>query len=90
MPRQRTVDEELTDGLGFLFLASMDFSFFEAAALFILWLAQFLLPGIREEITWVYGAWALIETFRMIKNFRKKKNAFQVFFRLSKEYWKKK
>ena len=76
--------------LGFLFLASMDFNFFEAAALFILWLVQFLLPGIREEIIWVYGAWALIETFRMIKNFKKKKNAFQVFLRLSKEYWKKK
>ena len=67
--------------LGFLFLASMDFGFFEAAALFVLWLAQFIFPGIREEITWVYGAWALIETFKLIKNF-KERNAFRIFWRL--------
>ena len=64
--------------LGFLFLASMDFTFFEAAALFVLWLIQFLIPGTRGGITWVYGAWALVETLKMIKNF-KKRNAFQVF-----------
>ncbi|MFH0763930.1 MAG: hypothetical protein V1927_02875 [Candidatus Omnitrophota bacterium] len=67
--------------LGFLFLAGMDFGLFEAAALFILWLLQFLMPGIREEITWVYGAWALIETVRLIKNF-KRRNAFSVFLKL--------
>ena len=66
--------------LGFLFLASMDFHFFEASALFLLWLAQFIFPGIRQEITWVYGAWALIETARLIINF-KKRNAFRVFAR---------
>lgn len=64
--------------LGFLFLVSMDFRLFEAAALFILWLAQFVFPGIREEIIWVYGAWALIETVRLIKGF-KERNAFHVF-----------
>jgi cation:H+ antiporter len=67
--------------LGFLFLASMDFTFFEAAALFILWLAQFLMPDIRAPITWVYGGWAFLETVRMIKNF-KQRNAFQVFRKL--------
>ena len=67
--------------LGFLFLASMDFKFFEAASLFVLWLVQFLVPGIREEITWVYGAWAAIETFKLIKNF-KRRNAFSVFMKL--------
>jgi len=67
--------------LGFLFLASMDFKFFEAAALFVLWFIQFLIPGIRQEITWVYGAWALIETFRLIKNI-KRRNAFGVFLKL--------
>ena len=67
--------------LGFLFLASMDFRLFEAAALFVLWLVQFLVPGIREEITWVYGAWALIETFKLIKNLNKR-NAFSVFLKL--------
>jgi cation:H+ antiporter len=67
--------------LGFLFLASMDFELLEAVGLFILWFIQFLIPGIREEILWVYGAWALIETLRMIKNFQKR-NVFQVFRKL--------
>lgn len=63
--------------LGFLFLASMEFGFLEAAALFILWLVQFLIPGIRGPITWVYGIWAFVETARLIKNF-KVRNAFHV------------
>lgn len=74
--------------LGFLFLASMDFKFFEAAALFILWLAQFLVPGIRGQIIWVYAAWALIETLRLAKNY-KKRNAFRIFMKLSREYLRK-
>jgi cation:H+ antiporter len=69
--------------LGFLFLVSMDFKFFEAVALFLLWLAQFIFPNIRQEIIWVYGAWALIESLRLIKNF-KKRNAFRVFLNLRK------
>lgn len=67
--------------LGFLFLASMDFKFFEASALFILWLAQFIFPGVREEIIWVYAAWALVETIRLALNF-KQHNAFRAFSRL--------
>jgi len=74
--------------LGFLFLVSMDFALFEAVGLFGLWLAQFLFPGIREEIIYVYGAWAAFETFRMVKNF-KERNAFRVFAKLSKEYFLK-
>lgn len=73
--------------LGFLFLASMKFSIFEASALFILWLAQFLFPDIRQGITWVYGAWALVETFLMVKDF-KRRNAFRVFARLYEKYLK--
>ena len=69
--------------LAFLFLASMDFHIFEATALFILWLIQFLVPETRVAITWVYGAWAAIETVRLIKNF-KKRNAFRVFLALLK------
>jgi len=66
--------------LGFLFLASMDFELMEAIGLFILWLVQFLIPDIRREIIWVYGAWAMIETIRLIKNFRER-NAFRVFLK---------
>ncbi len=71
--------------LGFLFLASMDFAFFEAAVLFILWLVQFLAPDVRQGITWVYGAWALFETLRLIKN-HKKRNAFRVFAELRRKH----
>lgn len=70
--------------LGFLFLASMDFAFFEAAGLFGLWFAQFLVPGIREGITWVYAGWAAFETVRLFSNL-KNRNAFSVFRKLAKE-----
>lgn len=73
--------------LGFLFLASMDFKFLEALALFTLWLIQFFIPGVREEIIWVYGAWALIETVRLIKNFNKR-NAFNAFAQVVKNHLK--
>jgi len=69
--------------LGFLFLASMEFRLYEAAALFMLWFIQFLIPGIRQEILWVYAIWAFIETLLLVKNL-KKRNAFQVFLNLSK------
>jgi len=70
--------------LGFLFLVSMDFVLFEAVALFVLWLVQFLIPGTRGPITWIYAAWALIETLRVIKNI-KNRNAFTVFLKLCRE-----
>jgi cation:H+ antiporter len=73
--------------LGFLFLVSMDFGFFEACGLFLLWLVQFLIPDIRVPATWVYGAWALFETTRLIKT-RKKKNAFSVFAKLYRAHLK--
>jgi len=71
--------------LGFLVLVKMDFRLFEASALFILWITQFLIPDIREEILWVYGAWALIQTIVMIRGL-KKRNAFQVFNELCKSH----
>ena len=65
--------------LGFIFLASMDFHIFEAVALLVLWLIQFLFPGTRQAMIWVYGLWALIETGILVKNFRKP-NAFKAFY----------
>ncbi|MGB8658355.1 MAG: hypothetical protein WCE90_11335 [Candidatus Zixiibacteriota bacterium] len=47
--------------LGFLFLANMEFRWHEAAGLFALWFIQFLVPSWREEITYVYLLWILIE-----------------------------
>ena len=70
--------------LGFLFLASMDFSFIEAAALFVLWFLQLCVPGIREEIIWVYGIWAAWETLQLALHFRER-NAFRAFWHLCQE-----
>ena len=75
--------------LGFVFLFSMDFSFPEALGLFGLWVAQFFVPGIREEITYVYGAWAAIETLRAVKNFNQR-NAFHAFKIVAREHLFKK
>jgi cation:H+ antiporter len=71
--------------LGFLFMVSMSFSFWEAVGLFGLWLLQFVVPGIREEITLVYIFWAGIETVQAIIR-TKDKNAFSVFGKLAREH----
>ncbi|MBD3234532.1 MAG: hypothetical protein GF315_12475 [candidate division Zixibacteria bacterium] len=47
--------------LGFLILANMKFTWYEALALFLLWFAQFIFPELREEILWVYGFYITIE-----------------------------
>jgi len=46
--------------LGMLLLARMEFAALDAAILFVLWLAQFLRPSLRDEVTIVYGAWMAI------------------------------
>ena len=72
--------------LGFLFLASMDFDWWEAVGLFMLWIIQFFVPSIREEITVIYGVWSLIETARLVMNSRRR-NAFSAFGGLVKEHF---
>src|SRR5205807_264353 len=46
--------------LGMLLLAKMEFAALDAAIMFVLWLAQFLRPSLRDEVTIVYGAWMAI------------------------------
>ena len=46
--------------LGVLILSNMRFAFWEAALLFVLWFAQFLRAELRDEISWVYGIWAVM------------------------------
>ncbi len=70
--------------LAFLFLASMDFHIFEASALFVLWITQFIFPDTRGPITWVYGAWAIFETSRLARNL-KEPNAFKAFYAIMKK-----
>jgi cation:H+ antiporter len=43
--------------LAMLILSNMRFAFWEAALLFVLWFAQFLVPGLRDEISWIYAIW---------------------------------
>ena len=47
--------------LGVVILANLNFQAYEAAGLFVLWFVQFLVPGVREEICWVYAAWLALE-----------------------------
>ena len=47
----------LQTGLGVLLLANMEFGWRDALALFVLWLVQFLVPHLREEVAVAYGLW---------------------------------
>lgn len=52
--------------LGWIFLASMSLSAYEAAGLFVLWVIQFVRPSLRKEMLWVYGAWIVFELVRIV------------------------
>jgi cation:H+ antiporter len=45
--------------LGVLLLANMEFDWLDASALLVLWLIQFIVPHLREEVSVVYGVWIL-------------------------------
>jgi cation:H+ antiporter len=51
--------------VGFMLLLNMSFSWYEAGGLFLLWLAQFVQPHWRVEITYVYFAWFGIEVIKL-------------------------
>jgi cation:H+ antiporter len=50
----------LQTGLGVLLLANMEFDWLDATIIFVLWLAQFLQPHLREEVAVAYGLWMVI------------------------------
>ena len=50
----------LQTGLGLVVLANMEFDWFDATALFVLWLVQFLVPHLREEVSVAYTLWIVI------------------------------
>src|SRR2546422_6057661 len=50
----------LQTGLGVMLLAKMEFDWLDASAIFVLWLAQFLRPNLREEVAVAYGIWMAI------------------------------
>lgn len=52
--------------VGFVFLMNMNFSWYEAAGLFVLWLIQFVRPEWRLNITFIYFGWFGFELFRSL------------------------
>jgi cation:H+ antiporter len=50
----------LQTGLGLVLLANMEFDWFDATALFVLWLVQFLVPHLRDEVSVAYALWIVI------------------------------
>jgi cation:H+ antiporter len=47
--------------LAWLLLLNLKLTMLEALVLFVFWLVQFLLPGTRETMVFVYAAWCLLE-----------------------------
>src|SRR6266508_6643789 len=50
----------LQTGLGLVVLANMEFDWFDATALFVLWVVQFIAPHLREEVSVAYALWIVI------------------------------
>jgi cation:H+ antiporter len=50
----------LQTALGMVVLANMEFDWFDATALFVLWAVQFLAPHLREEVALAYTLWIVI------------------------------
>ena len=59
MQRQEILLTILQSVLGMLLLLNMRYSAGEALILFVLWFVQFMVPSIRGEILYVYGAFIL-------------------------------
>lgn len=52
--------------LGMLLLMNMSFHLVEAGGIFLLWFAQFLVPGMHVPVTILYLAWSAFEAFKML------------------------
>ena len=50
----------LQTGLGVVLLANMEFDWFDATALFVLWAVQFFVPHLREEVSLAYALWIVV------------------------------
>lgn len=66
MQRQEILLTILQSLLGMLLLANMKYSAAEALLLFVLWVVQFFVPALREEITYLYGALIAVGTLQMV------------------------
>jgi cation:H+ antiporter len=71
--------------LGMLLIANLQFRWYEAVGLFLLWVIQFVLPHSREEIIVAYLVWSAIELILAAMG-KKKLRAFPAFVRLWREH----
>ncbi len=67
--------------LGMLLLANLEFRWYEAIGLFVLWAVQFAFPHVREEIILAYAAWCGLELGLAVAG-RKRLRAFPMFITL--------
>lgn len=72
--------------LGMVLLAKMEFRWYEALGLFGLWFTQFVIPSLREEITWVYLFWLYVELILAFVG-KRKLNVFKEFRELIRKHW---
>jgi len=72
--------------LGCILLANMEFRWYEATGLFLLWFIQFIIPHWREEMIFVYLFWLYVELLLAFFGKRKLK-AFGEFRELIRKYW---
>jgi cation:H+ antiporter len=61
----------LQTALAMLLLANMEFDWQDASVIFVLWLAQFLVPHWREEVAVAYGLWMVILVAQYAVGYRK-------------------
>jgi cation:H+ antiporter len=66
MQRHEIILTILQSFLGFLLLLNLELRFWEALILFVFWLAQFVMPSIREEMVWVYAGWCALEIIKLL------------------------
>jgi cation:H+ antiporter len=69
--------------LGLMLLINMEFNLIEAGGILALWLAQFLVPDLHEEVTFIYFGWVAFELF-MTLAVRRRFLALSAFVRLWK------
>ena len=72
--------------LGMILLANMEFRWYEALGLFSLWFIQFVIPTLREEITWVYLFWLYVELILAFMG-KRKLTVFKEFRELIRKHW---
>jgi cation:H+ antiporter len=73
--------------LGMLLLANLEFRWYEAIGLFVLWAVQFAFPHLREEIIVVYAGWCVFELLLAVAG-KKQLRAFPVFIELWRTHQK--